>query len=70
MGRSLLPGFETLQKAFLKAKSVVEKEGTTPVFYIRTLVELEDFIQSVSICKATVWMFKQCACVCAYTCHY
>ena len=41
-------GFEGLQKAFQKAKSVIEKEGTTPVFYVRTLVELEDFVQGVS----------------------
>ena len=43
-----LLGFEALQKAFQKAKSVVEKEGGTPTFYIRTLVELEDFVQNVS----------------------
>ena len=41
-------GFETLQKAFQKAKTVIVKEGTTPIFYVRTLVQLEDFIQSVS----------------------
>ena len=40
-------GFEGLQKAFQKAKSVVEKEGSTPVFYIRTLTELEDFVLGV-----------------------
>lgn len=40
-------GFETLQKAFVKAKAVVEKEGTTPTFYIRALVEMEDFINQV-----------------------
>ncbi|CAI8034637.1 Eukaryotic translation initiation factor 3 subunit C [Geodia barretti] len=36
--------FEALQKAFQKAKSVVEKEGSTPVFYTRTLTLLEDFV--------------------------
>ena len=46
-----LSGFEGLQKAFTKAKSVVEKEGSTPVFYIRTLTELEDFVMGV--CKQT-----------------
>ena len=39
--------FESLQKAFAKAKSVVEKEGATPRFYIRSLVELEDFVKEV-----------------------
>lgn len=43
----LLSGFESLQKAFLKAKSVIEKEGKTPWFYIRSLVELEDFVKDV-----------------------
>ena len=44
-----LLGFEALQKAFQKAKSVVEKEGATPTFYIRTLMELEDFVQNVGL---------------------
>ena len=39
--------FESLQKAFAKAKTVVEKEGATPRFYIRSLVELEDFVKEV-----------------------
>ena len=53
-----LSGFEGLQKAFTKAKSVVEKEGSTPVFYIRTLTELEDFVMGV--CKQTgKYMFYQ-----------
>lgn len=43
----VLAGFETLQKAFVKSKSVIEKEGATPTFYIRTLVEMEDFISQV-----------------------
>lgn len=42
-------GFESLQKAFNKAKGVVEKEGTIPTFYIRALVEMEDFIAQVSV---------------------
>ena len=41
-------GFETLQKAFVKAKNVVEKEGGTPTFYIRALVGMEDFVTQVS----------------------
>jgi len=44
-----LSGFESLQKAFQKAKPVVEKEGVTPWFYIRSLVELEDFVKDVSV---------------------
>ena len=44
---SFLIVFESLQKAFAKAKSVVEKEGATPKFYIRSLVELEDFVKEV-----------------------
>lgn len=40
--------FESLQKAFAKAKTVVEKEGATPRFYIRSLVELEDFVKTVT----------------------
>ena len=45
----LCVGFETLQKAFNKAKSVVEKEGGTPTFYIRALVGIEDFVTQVSV---------------------
>ena len=45
-------GFETLQKAFIKAKAVVEKEGTTPTFYIRALVEMEDFISQVKMVES------------------
>ena len=44
-----LSGFESLQKAFQKAKPVVEKEGTTPWFYVRSLVELEDFVKDVRV---------------------
>ena len=39
--------FESLCKAFDKAKKVVEKEGI-PRFYIRTLSELEDFVSEVN----------------------
>lgn len=38
--------FESLTKAFEKARKVVDKEGV-PRFYIKTLVELEDFINEV-----------------------
>ncbi|XP_060568402.1 eukaryotic translation initiation factor 3 subunit C-like [Ruditapes philippinarum] len=40
---NVLSDFESLCKAFDKAKKVVEKEGI-PRFYIRTLSELEDFV--------------------------
>ncbi|RWS21438.1 Eukaryotic translation initiation factor 3 subunit C-like protein, partial [Leptotrombidium deliense] len=45
----MLTGFENLTKAFLKAKPVIEKEenGITPRFYIKCLVELDDFITDV-----------------------
>ncbi|XP_053376281.1 eukaryotic translation initiation factor 3 subunit C-like isoform X2 [Mercenaria mercenaria] len=40
---NVLSDFESLCKAFDKAKKVVEKEGI-PRFYIRTLSELEEFV--------------------------
>ncbi|XP_064460726.1 eukaryotic translation initiation factor 3 subunit C-like [Ornithodoros turicata] len=42
----LLTSFENLSKAYQKAKVVIEKEenGVVPKFYIRSLVELEDFV--------------------------
>ncbi|KAH9518662.1 Eukaryotic translation initiation factor 3 subunit C [Bulinus truncatus] len=40
---NVLTDFESLIKAFEKARKVVDKEGV-PKFYIRTIVELEDFI--------------------------
>ncbi|KAH9376757.1 hypothetical protein HPB48_010947 [Haemaphysalis longicornis] len=42
----LLTSFENLTKAFQKAKMVIEKEegGNIPKFFIRSLVELEDFV--------------------------
>ncbi|XP_023230769.1 eukaryotic translation initiation factor 3 subunit C-like [Centruroides sculpturatus] len=47
----LLTSFENLSRAFMKAKPVIDKEegGMTPKFYIRCLVELEDFINNVCI---------------------
>ncbi len=45
---NLLTDFEDLNKAFQKAKKVVEREGNIPRFYIRTLAELEDFVNEVS----------------------
>ncbi|XP_070572268.1 eukaryotic translation initiation factor 3 subunit C-like [Ptychodera flava] len=39
----VLTGFEDLGKAFAKAKNIVEKEGT-PRWYIKCLVELEEFV--------------------------
>ena len=35
-------------KAYVKAKAVIEKEGI-PSFYIKSLAELEDFVQNVCI---------------------
>lgn len=45
-----LAGFDDLTRAYVKARSVIEKEegGKPPTFYIRCLVELEDFIAEVS----------------------
>ncbi|KAJ6216740.1 hypothetical protein RDWZM_007897 [Blomia tropicalis] len=42
----LLSGFEDLTRAFQKAKTVIDREenGKIPKFYIRTLAELEDFV--------------------------
>ena len=41
--------FENLGKAFSKAKSVIEKEGSIPQFFIRGLSDLEDFVKEVSL---------------------
>ena len=45
----MLTGFENLSKAFIKAKNVIDKEesGQTPKFYIKCLIELEDFVNEV-----------------------
>lgn len=42
-------GFEELQKAYQKATPVIQKEenGQTPRFFIRCLVEMEDFINEM-----------------------
>ena len=40
-------GFESLQKVFQKSKTVIEKEGGAPRFYLRSLIELEEFIKDV-----------------------
>ncbi|BES92207.1 Eukaryotic translation initiation factor 3 subunit G-1 [Nesidiocoris tenuis] len=46
---SLLSSFEDLQRAYQKAIPVIQKEenGATPRFYLRCLVELEDFINEM-----------------------
>lgn len=46
---SILSSFEDLTRAYLKAQPVIAKEdnGIKPRFYIRCLVELEDFINEV-----------------------
>lgn len=43
---SMLTSFEELQRAYIKALPVISKEegGQTPRFFIRCLVEMEDFI--------------------------
>ncbi len=45
----MLTGFENLSKAFIKARNVIDKEesGSIPKFYIKCLVELEDFVNDV-----------------------
>ena len=49
------PEFENLQKGFLKAKAVVQKEGGTPRFYLRSLTELEDFVKDVrALCSCLI----------------
>jgi len=44
-----LSGFEELMRAYLKALPVISKEenGVTPRFYLRCLVEVEDFVNEV-----------------------
>ena len=44
-------GFDSLQKVFLKAKAVIDKELETPRFFIRALMELEDYVKDVSVCE-------------------
>ncbi|MBN3316737.1 EIF3C factor, partial [Atractosteus spatula] len=41
-----LEEFEQLCKAFLKSKTIVDKEGV-PRFYIRLLADLEDYLNEV-----------------------
>lgn len=45
----MLSSFEELQKAFVKAAPVIAKEenGQTPRFYIRCLIEMEDFVNEM-----------------------
>ena len=42
-------GFEELARAYTKALPVIAKEekGQTPRFYVRCLIEMEDFINDV-----------------------
>lgn len=47
-----------MQKAFAKAKSVIEKEGKTPTFYVRALVGMEDFITQVNQKYGRVSLFE------------
>ena len=41
--------FEVLQKAYAKSKSVLDTEEGPPKFLVKSLGELEDFVQTVSI---------------------
>ena len=47
-------------KAYVKAKTVIEKEGI-PGFYIKSLAELEDFVQNVCIilCHSEPFSFSK-----------
>lgn len=46
---SMLTGFEDLMRAYSKALHVIalEENGNTPRFYLRCLVEMEDFVNQV-----------------------
>mgnify|MGYP002716572440 FL=1 len=46
---SMLTGFEELMRAYSKALPVItiEESGNTPRFYLRCLVEMDDFINQV-----------------------
>ena len=39
--------FEVLQKAYVKSKSVLDTEDGPPKFFIKSIGELEDFVQTV-----------------------
>ena len=41
--------FEVLQKAYAKSKSVLDTEEGPPKFLVKSLGELEDFVQTVSV---------------------
>lgn len=41
--------FEELGKAYDKSKKVIEKENQIPRFFLRCLVELEDFVSEVGL---------------------
>lgn len=49
----MLTSFEDLQRAYVKAAPVIQKEenGQTPRFYSRCLVELDDFIREMWVDK-------------------
>nr|CAD7206006.1 unnamed protein product [Timema douglasi] len=51
---SMLTSFEDLMRAYTKALPVISKEenGQTPRFYVRCLVEMDDFITEV-------WEFRE-----------
>lgn len=41
----ILPDFEELSKKYAKVKNVIDVDGKTPRFIIKTLAELEDFVE-------------------------
>ena len=41
--------FEVLQKAYAKSKSILDTEEGPPKFLIKSLGELEDFVQTVRV---------------------
>ena len=55
---SIVSEFETLGKAYDKARRVVESEGI-PKFYLATLCELEDFINEASFFKELFYTYRR-----------
>ena len=49
----VLEEFDQLTRSFAKSQKVIEKEGV-PVFYIRTLVDLDDFVSQCWAEKSTL----------------
>ena len=63
--------FEELGKAYEKSKKVIEKEKQIPRFFLRCLVELEDFVSEVCISSnycslSTVFITNRSLCDVSY----